>query len=70
LTTNAPPPDSQFVDFCLTSEWRTERKIGRDDRLIDLNKRKKEEDFGKKINRGKERQPKGKGTKQGYGKLV
>ena len=48
MTTNAPPPDSQSVEICLTSEWRAERKMGPDDRLIDLNKRKKEEDFGEK----------------------
>ncbi|WP_443147810.1 hypothetical protein [Nitrospira sp.] len=69
MTTNAPPPDSQFVDFCLTNEWRAERKIGRDDRLIDLNKRKKEEYFAKK-NQGKEKQPRAKKAKQGYEKLV
>ncbi len=30
MTTNAPPPESQFVDFCLTSEWSAEGLIGKD----------------------------------------
>ncbi len=53
LMTNAPPPERQSVDFCNTSEWRAERKLGPDDRLIDLNKRKKEEDFEEKDEPGK-----------------